>query len=504
MMSDEQESTKGPVDDALVTRNRHRCIVLGLLFIALCSIAAIVLPFALDYYDDDEDIEPPFVIVTPSPTTPPVAPPTPTLPPPPTESPSASPSETGPTNPPTSVRLGQFIRVFLVPISGEEVFEDPTSPQYKAAVFLAEVDNYGKTVSTTEELEDRYALTTFYYAMEGDNWFTCFEGDDACTTGNSWLDPDVNHCEWSAIRCNQAGRVVDLFFPTSEGNGLFGEIPPEFSVLSELQNFVAINNLISGSFPESFGNMTNLLRVILDTNFMNGSLPEGFLANSPIQILNLANNEFTGDIPASIGNSATMTQLILGNNEFSGTIPEDIANLELLGTLDLSNNDRLRGSIPTSIFGMVNLENLYLNGSANIQGILPGSISGLTSLGVLRLGGTGLTGTLPDELFTLNRLEELDLTGAGFSGPLSEDFELLAGSIRTLKLSNNAFSGPIPMAFDVLILLNTLELEGNELEGSISDELCSRRGDGIAQLNELTVDCPEVTCTCCTNAACES
>lgn len=210
-MSDD-EPTKGPVDDPQVTRNRHRCIVLGILFVAACSIAAIVLPFALDYYDDDDQPEP--LVVSPAPTRSPVEPPTPTLPPPPTEEPTPGPTDQGPTSPPTSQRLGQFIKAFLIPVSGEEVFNDQSSPQFRSAEFMADVDNYGETVSTTAELGDRYALTTFYYAMDGDSWFSCFQGDEACTTGNSWLDPDVDHCEWSAIRCNDEGRVVDLFFGT--------------------------------------------------------------------------------------------------------------------------------------------------------------------------------------------------------------------------------------------------------------------------------------------------
>lgn len=48
-------------------------------------------------------------------------------------------------------------------------------------------------------------------------------------------------------------------------------------------------------------------------------------------------------------------------------------------------------------------------------------------------------------------------------------------------------------------LLDTLELEGNDLVGEISDEVCSRQGDGVIQLNVLTADCDEVSCFCCTN-----
>lgn len=46
---------------------------------------------------------------------------------------------------------------------------------------------------------------------------------------------------------------------------------------------------------------------------------------------------------------------------------------------------------------------------------------------------------------------------------------------------------------------DVLELDENQLTGEISDTICARRGDGRTQLNELTVDCDEVVCDCCTN-----
>jgi hypothetical protein len=50
--------------------------------------------------------------------------------------------------------------------------------------------------------------------------------------------------------------------------------------------------------------------------------------------------------------------------------------------------------------------------------------------------------------------------------------------------------------------LDVLELDENDLTGEISAATCARRGDGRAELNELTADCPEVTCECCTNDSC--
>eukprot|EP00934_Nitzschia_sp_Nitz4_P005539 Nitzschia sp. Nitz4//scaffold113_size70149//29635//31313//NITZ4_005948-RA/size70149-augustus-gene-0.93-mRNA-1//-1//CDS//3329533335//5529//frame0 len=505
MMSDDvpdEEKPRGAIDDPRVTQARHRCIVLILLFLTACAIAAIVLPLVLDCdCDNDKSLN----IVTPAPTQSPVvgsSPTSPTAPstprtPAPTGSPTISPA---PTNSPTSQRLGHFIDTFLVPLSGTEVFEDSDSPQYRAAVFLADHDNIVNEYDTESAIQERYALTTFYYAMDGDDsWFTCYQADTNCTTGSSWLDPDVDHCDWSAVGCNDEGRVVDLIFSAAEGNGLVGTLPHEIGHLEVLENLVAVNNLVGGSFPESLGAMTSLVRVVMSTNVMSGVIPEGFLEDSPLELLMVSNNRFSGSIPSSLGKISTMTQLHLDINQFSGTIPSALAELELLGTLNLADNDRLRGSLPDELYGMFNLENLYLDGCSNIQGALSSQIVGMSALVSLRLGGSGLTGTLPAEMFLLGSVEELDLTDGNFEGPLSDVISFWSPNIRTLKLSGNEFTGTIPSGFESLTLLNVLQLEDNDLTGEISSGLCDLRGDGRTELNELSVDCLEVSCDCCTN-----
>jgi hypothetical protein len=207
MMSDDVPA-EGPIVDPKVSQSRHRCIVLGLLFIAACAIAAIVVPLVID--DDCDCPSIPNIRVTNPPTAAPIGP---TSSPFPTSAPSLETMSPAPTSSATSARLGQLIDQFLIPVSGEEVFQDQDSPQYRAAEFLADVDTVGDELANSEQVGDRYALSTFYYSMDGDDsWFTCYQADKNCTTGDVWLDPEVNHCEWSAIRCNDAGRVVDVFF----------------------------------------------------------------------------------------------------------------------------------------------------------------------------------------------------------------------------------------------------------------------------------------------------
>ena len=200
-MSD--DNGNGP--DPKVAQSRHRCLVLGITIVALLAIAAIVLPFVIDTCDDCDNNKVPLAPTSPNA---PVFPPSASSP---TRSPSARPPAGG-TWAPTTQRFGHFIEEFLEPLSGAAVFDDRNSPQYMAAVFMAEEDRVGPTLASVEELEDRYALSVFYYAMSGDSWFKCNKNDRRCEDGNSWLDPDVSHCEWNAISCNDDGRVVDLYY----------------------------------------------------------------------------------------------------------------------------------------------------------------------------------------------------------------------------------------------------------------------------------------------------
>ena len=203
------DSVEEPLDDPKVTQGRHRCIVLGILFVAALGIAAIVVPLVVeqDCNCEDRGISPPPISV-------------PTLTPPgPTAAPNTQPTTTtpaptvsfAPSAAPSTQRLAQFIQIFLIPVSGEEVFEDTNSPQYRAAEFLADEDTIGPTLESTGQLADRYALSTFYYAMDGDdNWTSCKQGDTECEGGTAWMDPTVNHCEWAFIDCNDEGRVTDF------------------------------------------------------------------------------------------------------------------------------------------------------------------------------------------------------------------------------------------------------------------------------------------------------
>ena len=115
----------------------------------------------------------------------------------------------------------------------------------------------------------------------------------------------------------------------------------------------------------------------------------------------------------------------------------------------------------------------------------------------MNLNGNDIQGTISDKIGDFTKLQEFDFSENLFSGTLPDAFGSLAGNKLEIKLNNNQFSGVIPAAFQLLTSLRTLTLHENNLTGSVSSELCALRGSNYWNLQYLSVDCAEVTCTCC-------
>lgn len=61
------------------------------------------------------------------------------------------------------------------------------------------------------QLTQRYVLATLYYSTDGDNWVSCFQDDDNCEAGSSWLTGDDSECDWAGVECGEVtGAVSDI------------------------------------------------------------------------------------------------------------------------------------------------------------------------------------------------------------------------------------------------------------------------------------------------------
>ena len=225
-----EEKNDGTPEQKIDYGKRYRLLIGGIIFVGILAILAILLPFLIN--DDDDDGKREIVVNNVSPT------PGPSLRGPilvpatqaptfvgETRAPTPAPTSTketiapvtsvpsvAPTSSPTTQRLGQFIQQFLIPILGEEVFQDRLSPQFLTAFFLANDDDYISQLVNREQLADRFGASLFYFSTGGDNWNSCYRNDPDCVTPGQgpWLSGDV--CEWFSITCDSAGRIASINF----------------------------------------------------------------------------------------------------------------------------------------------------------------------------------------------------------------------------------------------------------------------------------------------------
>jgi hypothetical protein len=262
------------------------------------------------------------------PTTP-TAPSTPTATDPPGTAPTMAPAPSTPA--PTSVNLGQFLENFLIPRFGEEPFQDPNSPTYKAANHMASNDTYifEGPVTSEEELGDRYAATLLYFGLGGESWPNCgLFTTTTCATGNNWLEGD--HCTWAGIECTN-GRVRSVQMSAEfTGTSLTGTIPPEISLFTELEEFIIQDEMLEGKLPTTLSmTLTNLN---LSGNSLTGFVPDELLTLAGLEILDLCGNAMSGPLPRNLNQLTAMEQLFLAENAFSGTVPTTFGDLANLST----------------------------------------------------------------------------------------------------------------------------------------------------------------------------
>ena len=84
----------------------------------------------------------------------------------------------------------------LVTLSGD-LLTDPTTPQYKAALWIVEEDKRDYTASSNY-LYQRYLLVLLYNMMGEESWFT--------------PDGRTDECKWERVGCNHDGYVEHIEF----------------------------------------------------------------------------------------------------------------------------------------------------------------------------------------------------------------------------------------------------------------------------------------------------
>jgi len=251
------------------------------------------------------------------------------------------------------------------------------------------------------QLLQRFALATFYYATNGEDW----------NDHSGWLEYDQHECQWffsdqtySAIvqsvltspngsPCDENDNdkeekdVLLRYNPYVKlwmnNNGLAGTLPPEMYWLTSLKSIdLSLQNMEGNpkyptllasweeavtyeSAVEAFGGpVTSYFPDTTPMSALGGTISSYIGGLTQLQELKLSGNSFTGSLPSEVG---LLTQLSLEirlmGNLFTGTIPTELHMLSSLKFIALSLN-LFSGTVRTGfldprIWAFANLMFLY-------------------------------------------------------------------------------------------------------------------------------------------------
>ena len=393
----------------------------------------------------------------------------------PTSMPSDIPSM-APSMAPTTNRLDAWLEA-LKSISTEEALTNRTSPQYQAALWVADEDELQLEVGSARGIQ-RYALAVFYFALDGDNWIECGRLDSICggdVDDNAWLTGTENECGWLGVQCNIDNTVVNaIFFPRQLGNGLVGNIPEEIVQLTDLSALILQRDELSGTLPSFLGKLTKLEALfMLDCKLYGTIPPELLIGASLLGTIHFGENMLTGTIPTLVGRLPLRT-FDVGENMMFGKIPSEIGLLSLLSKLTacsfrdficpkyldaISTNlfgcfvcaahlelhdNALTGTIPSELYRATSLTRIRFQNNS-LAGSLSSQIGEVLDLEELRLGDNSLEGSLPSSLYTMRNMVDFRFENNQLTGQLSSSIGKLNNTLRRVILANNQMTGPLPI-----------------------------------------------------------
>lgn len=496
-----QEQGQQQTNNRLGTASPHRrrrprrklsssttCVLLSTLVVVIAAVVAIILVSVVDRNDSDDSVPDDDAIATPPPTVDPevvrkmdtILSALSTMEDIVTVSPSdplnGSDSETPPSSRP--------------PV-------DPMDPRVLAREWMLRTDLLRDEYLDTDSsklIVQRFVLVEFWFATNGNAWTnaTTTMTDDASTNNETvaYLTPEKPECDWEGVICitdDDSNEVVRrLILPD---RNLTGTLPDSMYILSDLGELNLANNNIGGTIPtlwftEDNANMYNLFKLDLDGNELAGQIPPHLWSQTLMRLVFLNDNNLVGE---PFGSNY--------NHTARGMYLEEIW---------LQGNN-LKGPLPDWLFSHPRLTHFWADNN-QFTGSLPQVEDTADALIYVGLSNNSLTGPLLGELLSvMPTLEFLYLDQNQLSGDLPEiDYSQNRGTIilKDLWLHENAFVGMLPPNFGVeWTTLQSLRLEENPglIGGSITEAQCLQWAKSREQ---IVVDCPPMTCACCTNPEC--
>lgn len=403
----------------------------------------------------------------------------------------------------------EAIQLYLIEksISSEDDFDESTSPQSRAAAWMATQDKLKYPIpNVQDDFKDlsqnnaayeyvlRYIMAVVYFSTGG---------DEGWVFDYNFLT-DLPTCDWHVYRNSRDGENIPYGLTCNESQAYslnlanqdaVGSIPSELGLLDTLVeiNF-STNAQLSGRFPPSFCNFRQLRSLRIGFTTLQGSLPpcinqlselaELFLSNNDLngqlplmtnmtnlKTVHLDDNSFAGDITTAFDNMLALEYLFLEDNSFSGTINDFflIQNSQLR-IIDISDNPLLRGTVPVHLFEFPRLQLIDMHGCGGITGPFPDLLVPNDSLRFLAFQGCNITGPIPSSLSKLPGLIHLDLSGNQLTGEIPSELGALS-ELRYLFLSDNKrlTPGEIPESFSQLVHMEEFSLKRTKRFGFLPE-----------------------------------
>jgi hypothetical protein len=279
-----------------------------------------------------------------------------------------------------------------------------SSSSTKAYDWLLHQDGVMKKSTTCQKpirVLQRYALAVLYHSTHGETW--------KHHVRNSWLQPTDECRGWYRILCEkrkikkeedddetivvQVVTEIDL-----SRNSLYGTIPTEIGLLSNLQVVSLWRNSLSGTIPFAVSKLQDLRILDLEKNRLSGYIvPSAMDKMKKLETLRLSYNLLMGNftdivMKATAGNTrrSTLKEIGLSQTLITGTIPTAIGWFTKLEQLILNDNT-LRGTLVSEILELPSLRKVWLQHN-HFTGSIPmaGVLTQTNTLKELRLEGNYL------------------------------------------------------------------------------------------------------------------
>eukprot|EP01113_Clastostelium_recurvatum_P039829 TRINITY_DN6129_c0_g1_i7.p1 TRINITY_DN6129_c0_g1~~TRINITY_DN6129_c0_g1_i7.p1 ORF type:complete len:1436 (-),score=280.86 TRINITY_DN6129_c0_g1_i7:20-4327(-) len=303
-------------------------------------------------------------------------------------------------------------------------------------------------------------LLDLYVATNGDQWLFC--------TSEKW-NSTADVCQWSGIECDtQTGLVVTEI----DLSGCFGArgtyIPASLAQLTSLTRLdLSSSSMIGATLPPELSLLSNLEYLDVHGIGLVGTFPPSYGALTNLEYLDIGLNDLEGTIPAEIGNMIALQHLDMQFNTFNGTFPATLVQLINLRYLRFNYHFELTGSLPDALGDLIHLEELIVS-TTRLTGTIPNTLGRLINLKNLDLGRNGFSGTIPDVFGACVLLETFDVNFMGLEGTLPTSLGNARG-MRNFEVSLNELTGTLLSEYGNWHDLVSFNVGSNQLEGSIPD-----------------------------------